>query len=268
MEEEGKFLYSSESDSSHYKVSFPRPSHFRLVVMLTGPSRLALFPTPILVFSPEAFIFQTMEPIQLVAVNLERSAHCSCDDHTFWFAGDHHIVVVQSLSHIWLFATPGTAAHQASLSFTISQSLLKFMYIELMKPSNCKTQNLGLCSKEEKPRDPINGAQQMQHARGFIVGCATGWLRSPGRQSTPNSKLGKLFIDKKTILSAYYIRVTKWLVTCLQSNPIGTNFAGFCLNLKQFYWYKRRGLLFKLRISRKPKPKSRPPASPSPGSPA
>ena len=87
----------------------------------------------------------------------------------------------------------------------------------------------------------------MQHSRGFIVGCTSGWLLSPGRQSTPNSKLGKLFIDKKTILSAYYIRVTKWLVTRLQSNPIGTNFAGFCSNLKQFYWYKRRGLLFKLK---------------------
>ena len=87
----------------------------------------------------------------------------------------------------------------------------------------------------------------MQHARGFIVSCANRWLWSPGRQNTPNSKLGKLFIDKKNILSAYYIWVTKWLVTCLQSNPIATNFAGFCLNLKQFYWYKRRGLLFKLR---------------------
>ena len=87
----------------------------------------------------------------------------------------------------------------------------------------------------------------MQHSRGFIVGCANGWLWSPGRQSTPQSKLGKLFIDKKTILSAYYIWVTKWLVTCLQSNPIGTNFAGFGSNLKQFYWYKRRGPLFKLR---------------------
>ena len=90
----------------------------------------------------------------------------------------------------------------------------------------------------------------MQHARGFIDGCANGWLWSPGRQSTPNSKLGRLFIDKKPILSAYYIRVTKWLVTRLQSNPIGTNFAGFCSNLKQFYWYKRRGLLFKLRCPR------------------
>ena len=90
----------------------------------------------------------------------------------------------------------------------------------------------------------------MQHARGFIVVCANGWLWSPGRQSTPNSKLGELFICKKNILSAYYIRVTRWLVTRLQSSPIGTNFAGFCSNLKQFYWCKRRGLLFKFRRPR------------------
>ena len=38
-------------------------------------------------------------------------------------------VVVQSLSHVRLFAAPWTAAHQISLSFTISQSLLKFMSI-------------------------------------------------------------------------------------------------------------------------------------------
>ena len=46
------------------------------------------------------------------------------------------IVVVQSLSHVWLFATPWTAAHQASLSFTISGSLLKFTSIESVMPSN------------------------------------------------------------------------------------------------------------------------------------
>ena len=38
--------------------------------------------------------------------------------------------IVQSLSHVWLFATPWTAALQASLSFTITHSLLKFMSIE------------------------------------------------------------------------------------------------------------------------------------------
>ena len=39
-------------------------------------------------------------------------------------------------SRIQLFVTPWTAAHQASLSFTISQSLLKFMSIESVMPSN------------------------------------------------------------------------------------------------------------------------------------
>ena len=46
------------------------------------------------------------------------------------------IVVIQLLSRIWLFATPWTTACQASLSFTISQSLLKLMIIELVMPSN------------------------------------------------------------------------------------------------------------------------------------
>ena len=41
---------------------------------------------------------------------------------------------VQSLSHVWLFETPWTAAHQASLSIT--GSLLKLMSIESVMPSN------------------------------------------------------------------------------------------------------------------------------------
>ena len=44
--------------------------------------------------------------------------------------------MVQLLSCVWLFTTPWIAAHQASLSFTISQSLLKFTSIELLMPSN------------------------------------------------------------------------------------------------------------------------------------
>ena len=43
---------------------------------------------------------------------------------------------VQSLSHVRLFATPWTAAHQASLSITNSQSLCKLMSIESVMPSN------------------------------------------------------------------------------------------------------------------------------------
>ena len=56
----------------------------------------------------------------------------------------HNIVIslqlkfssVQSLSHVWFFATPWPAACQASLSFTNSRSLLKLMSIESVIPSN------------------------------------------------------------------------------------------------------------------------------------
>ena len=46
------------------------------------------------------------------------------------------VVVFQSLSCVQLFETPWTAAHQAPLSSTISQSLLKFISIELVMLSN------------------------------------------------------------------------------------------------------------------------------------
>ena len=47
----------------------------------------------------------------------------------FWFHS------VQLLSHVQLFATPWTAACQASLSLTSSRSLLKLMFIESVMPS-------------------------------------------------------------------------------------------------------------------------------------
>ena len=47
-----------------------------------------------------------------------------------------NISSVQSLSHVQLFATPWNVARQASLSITNSLSLLKFMSIELVMPSN------------------------------------------------------------------------------------------------------------------------------------
>ena len=52
-----------------------------------------------------------------------------------------HVTVLQSLSRVRLFATLWTAAHQASLSFTISWSLLKLMSIE----SVIQSSHLTLC---------------------------------------------------------------------------------------------------------------------------
>ena len=46
------------------------------------------------------------------------------------------VVVFQSLNHVQLFVTPWTAAHQAPLSSSISQSLLKFMSIKSVMQSN------------------------------------------------------------------------------------------------------------------------------------
>ena len=51
-------------------------------------------------------------------------------------SGYYFAVDVQSLSHVWLFATPWTSARQASLSITNSQSLPKLMSIESVMSSN------------------------------------------------------------------------------------------------------------------------------------
>ena len=54
----------------------------------------------------------------------------------FFFSIYFQFSSVQLLSPLRLFVTPWTAAHQASLSITNSWSLLKFMSIELVMPSN------------------------------------------------------------------------------------------------------------------------------------
>ena len=63
----------------------------------------------------------------VVKANWITELHCS-----LWL----DISSVQLLSHLQLFATPWTAAHQASLSITNSWSLLKLMSIKSVMPSN------------------------------------------------------------------------------------------------------------------------------------
>ena len=59
-----------------------------------------------------------------------------CGDFFHLYFAGVGLLVVQSLSHVLLFAAPWTAACQASLSSTVSQSLLRFMSIESMMLSN------------------------------------------------------------------------------------------------------------------------------------
>ena len=61
------------------------------------------------------------------------SKYLICMKSIFYSTGQNS---VQSLSCVQLFATPWTAAHQASLSIANSQSLLKLVFIESVMPSN------------------------------------------------------------------------------------------------------------------------------------
>ena len=57
-------------------------------------------------------------------------------NHYIMYITHHTFNLLQSLSHIQLFETPWTAAHQAPLSSTISWSLIKLMPIKSVMPSN------------------------------------------------------------------------------------------------------------------------------------
>ena len=67
---------------------------------------------------------------------LRASGQFSWDTTLFWNVSHYSVQAVQLLSRVWPFATPWTAACQASLSFSNSQSLLKLMSVELVMPSN------------------------------------------------------------------------------------------------------------------------------------
>ena len=78
---------------------------------------------------------------------------------------------VQSLSHVWLFGTPWTAARQAFLSITSSRSPLKLMSIESVMPSN----HLILCHPLLLLPSifPASGAFPMSHFFASGIGVST-----------------------------------------------------------------------------------------------
>ena len=70
----------------------------------------------------------------------------NCQMHNwFFFFSSVQFSSVQLLSHVWLFATPWTTAHQAYLFITNSWSLLKLMSIELVMPSNHSSSVVPFC---------------------------------------------------------------------------------------------------------------------------
>ena len=84
-------------------------------------------------FAPTLFVERTI--LSLLSWLFVKNQLYHFIDYSFCFI-DLYVVVVQSLLHVWFFATPRTAACQATRSFTISWSLIKLMSIELVMPSN------------------------------------------------------------------------------------------------------------------------------------
>ena len=96
------------------------------------------------------------------------------------------VAIVQSLSHVQLFVTPWTAALQASLSFTITQSLLNLMSIESVMTSNhlifCHPR---LLLSSIFPSIRVFSNESALHRLGGFEGAQV-WLRG----ATPGLRLG------------------------------------------------------------------------------
>ena len=98
----------------------------------------------------------------------------------------------------------------------------------------CKTQNSGLRSKEEKPRDPINQPSRCNTQEGLLSVAQTGDSDLLGGRAHRTANWASFLYAKNHTISILH---TGYKV-------IGYMFA------KQSYWYKLRGLLFKLRRPR------------------
>ena len=97
--------------------------------------------------------------------------------------------------------------------------------------AKCKTQNSGLRPKEEKPRDPMNQPSRCNAQEGLLSVAQTGDSDLLGGRAPRTTNWASFYRQKNHIISILH---TGYKV-------IGYMFA------KQSYWYKLRGLLFKLR---------------------
>ena len=90
-------------------------------------------------------VFLNWSHLNALAVDKRFTQALACSYCVCLMPWDLAFSSIQSLTCVQLFATPWTAAHQASLSITKSWSLLKLMSIELVMPSNHLIFCLGPC---------------------------------------------------------------------------------------------------------------------------
>ena len=112
--------------------------------------------------------------------------------------------IAQPLSCVWLFATPWTATPQASLSFTISWSLLKLIPIELVMPSKY----LALC------HPPFLLPSVFPSVRSFLM---SQLFASGGQSSEASTSASVLPIKSRdfcSLVEIYHIAICFYLSVC------------------------------------------------------
>ena len=119
----------------------------------------------------------------------------------------------------------------------------------------CKTQNSGLGSKEEKPHDPINQPSRCNAQEGLLSVAQTGDSdllggRAPRTANWASFICSMLHTGYKMIgymfaKQSYWYKLRRLLFKFKAILLVQTA-EGFCSNLKQFYWCKRRGLFSNL----------------------
>ena len=124
---------------------------------------------------------------------------------------------VQSLSHVWLFVTPWTAAYQASLSITNSRSSLRLMSIESVMPPAISSSVVPFSSCPQS--FPASGSFPMSQ------------LLASGGQSTGVSALAS-FLPKNT-QDWSLLGWTGWI--SLQSKRLSRVFSNTTVQKHQFF---------------------------------
>ena len=120
-------------------------------------------------------------------------------------------IVVQSLSHVQLFATPWTAACQASLSFTVSRSLLKLISTESMMPSNHLILCHPLLLSSVFPRIRVLSSESALHIRWPKYWSLSFSISPPNEYSMniPLGLTGLISLLSKGLLRVFS-RITDW----------------------------------------------------------
>ena len=128
-------LLVSWSTKPPYKFSHPTSQDYVEREILCQSQRVASIPAE--ASAVNEVTSHIPAPGELLVMVVAQESQCEMNRWELQsIPGKKAFVIVQFLSHVWLFLTPWTAASQASLSFTTSCSLLKLTSIESVIPSN------------------------------------------------------------------------------------------------------------------------------------